>query len=56
MKCPKCGSMDTVLKDSRKDGYYQRRKRACKACGHKFKTIEYYVPLWAEKMKEAKDG
>lgn len=41
MTCPKCGSNQHSVTDSR-DGGAQgvRRKRQCLACGHRWKTME----------------
>lgn len=43
MRCPFCGSDDTVVKDSRpsEDGANIRRRRACDRCGGRFTTFEY---------------
>jgi transcriptional repressor NrdR len=42
MKCPFCGNIDTVVKDSRpsEDGAAIRRRRQCDACGARFTTFE----------------
>ncbi len=42
MKCPKCGSDDDKVLDSRsaRDGAAIRRRRECVACGHRFTTYE----------------
>ena len=42
MKCPKCGSDDDKVLDSRtvREGAAIRRRRECAACGHRFTTYE----------------
>ncbi len=42
MKCPFCGSENTIVKDSREynDGISIKRKRACLNCNAKFTTLE----------------
>ncbi len=42
MKCPKCGSLDDKVIDSRilKEGTAIRRRRECLSCGHRFTTYE----------------
>ena len=42
MKCPKCGSDDDKVLDSRsaREGAAIRRRRECIACGHRFTTYE----------------
>ncbi len=42
MKCPACGSQDTHVIDTTRDasGNGIRRRRACRACGKRFTTIE----------------
>lgn len=42
MKCPKCGSLDDKVIDSRilKEGTSIRRRRECLTCGHRFTTYE----------------
>ena len=42
MRCPKCGSLDTQVKDSRptEDSAAIRRRRLCLACGFRFTTFE----------------
>ena len=42
MICPNCGEKTKVV-DSSKAPEETYRKRKCKACGHKFCTIEYEV-------------
>ena len=45
MKCPECGSENTVCIESRaiKEGCRCRRRYACRSCGHRFSTREMYV-------------
>lgn len=44
MKCPKCGSNNVSVNDSRnsprRNGW--KRKRLCNKCGQVFKTVERY--------------
>ena len=42
MKCPKCGSDDDKVLDSRpaREGAAIRRRRECMKCGHRFTTYE----------------
>ena len=42
MKCPFCGNIDTLVKDSRatEDNSAIRRRRFCSACGARFTTFE----------------
>lgn len=42
MRCPKCGSNQDKVIDSRpwKDGAVIRRRRECLSCGHRFTTYE----------------
>jgi transcriptional repressor NrdR len=42
MRCPKCGSLDTQVKDSRptEDSAAIRRRRVCLACNFRFTTFE----------------
>jgi len=42
MRCPKCGSLDTQVKDSRpsEDNSAIRRRRHCPECGGRFTTFE----------------
>lgn len=43
MRCPKCGSIEDKVIDSReaKDGASIRRRRECGTCGHRFTTYEH---------------
>lgn len=43
MKCPRCGSMDDRVIDSRtvKEGDATRRRRECAECGNRFTTYEF---------------
>ena len=42
MRCPKCGSLDTQVKDSRptEDSAAIRRRRVCLTCNFRFTTFE----------------
>jgi transcription elongation factor Elf1 len=40
IECPKCHEWHSVVKEGRPDQRGYRRIRACKACGHRFQTIE----------------
>src|SRR6201984_557964 len=42
MRCPKCGSLDTQVKDSRppEDSGAIRRRRVCLSCQFRFTTFE----------------
>jgi transcriptional repressor NrdR len=42
MRCPFCGSDDTLVKDSRptEDNGAIRRRRLCDSCGQRFTTVE----------------
>ena len=44
MKCPKCGSLNDKVIDSRqsKDGTVIRRRRECIDCGYRFTTYERF--------------
>lgn len=42
MKCPECGKKSEVI-DTRLASYGVRRRHKCKACGHKFTTVE--IPI-----------
>ena len=52
MNCPKCGSMDVYVTDSRPHGASTRRKRKCAACAYRWSTIE--VPEQA--LREIKNA
>lgn len=56
MHCPKCGSADTKVLDSRPLDTENaiRRKRECNACGQRFKTIERVEYTQIQVLK--KDG
>lgn len=38
--CPACSSFDSTVKDSRRTGAEQTRRRGCNNCGHKWNTAE----------------
>jgi transcriptional repressor NrdR len=45
MQCPKCGTKDTRVIDSRvsTSGLAIRRRRSCQNCGYRFSTIEEII-------------
>jgi len=45
MQCPKCGTKDTRVIDSRvsSSGLAIRRRRSCQKCGYRFSTVEEIV-------------
>lgn len=43
MNCPKCGSYNLVVRDSRPSKQSIRRRRHCNDCGHRFNTIEISI-------------
>jgi transcriptional repressor NrdR len=45
MHCPKCGTKDTRVIDSRvsSSGLAIRRRRACQSCGYRFSTTEEMI-------------
>lgn len=45
MQCPKCGSKDTRVIDSRvsNSGLAIRRRRSCQGCGYRYSTIEEII-------------
>ena len=49
MVCPKCGSYQLVVVDSRNKPFGVQRRRECMDCGHRFNTaeidMEYLVTL-----------
>ena len=46
MKCPQCGSTDTHVVDTVREASGSiRRRRACKACGRRFSTLERIVEV-----------
>ncbi len=44
MLCPRCGSDQHCVKDSRISEKFIRRRRACGACDNRFTTFEMAVP------------
>ena len=44
MKCPKCGSRQTGVRDSRHAEEGRRRRYECLTCGCRFNTMERYAP------------
>ena len=45
MKCPVCGSGNTLIHNTRQHGEIRRRTYLCE-CGVKFKTVEQVVESW----------
>lgn len=45
MKCPACGSLDTLVFDSRPHDGTIRRRRRCRGCEHRWSTIERFEGL-----------
>lgn len=41
--CPACGDGESDVRDSRATGAYIRRRRYCRACGHRFSTREIVI-------------
>jgi len=56
MRCPRCGSMDDRVVDSRmaKEGRATRRRRECLDCGYRYTTYEYIETSYPGVVK--KDG
>lgn len=54
MKCPKCGSTQTMTKDSRyrKKSKGWHRKRKCLTCGYTFRTVETVTPSSFETFED----
>lgn len=48
MDCPKCGSGNGYVMDSRRAGGTVKRRRRCLDCGHRYSTME----VDAEKLRE----
>lgn len=42
MMCPKCGSSQIIVNDSRSYPCYVRRRRDCLDCGYRFTTVEIF--------------
>lgn len=40
MKCPRCFSAESEVRDSRKYDDYIKRRRVCSECSHRFSTYE----------------
>lgn len=51
MKCPKCGSDQVTVIDSRRDDSMVTRRRKCMDCNHRFQTHEITAEAYNE-MKE----
>ena len=43
MICPKCGSYQTICKDSRQREGFRARRYLCQDCGERIKTREYVI-------------
>ncbi|NLP05968.1 transcriptional repressor NrdR [Candidatus Fermentibacteria bacterium] len=56
MRCPRCGSMDDRVVDSRiaKEGRATRRRRECLDCGYRYTTYEFIETSYPVVVK--KDG
>jgi transcriptional repressor NrdR len=56
MRCPRCGSKDDKVIDSReaRDGAAIRRRRTCQNCGHRFTTYEEIMKTRLQVVK--RDG
>ena len=56
MRCPRCGSMDDRVVDSRivKEGRATRRRRECLDCGYRYTTYEFIETSYPSVVK--KDG
>lgn len=54
--CPKCGSQDQNVIDSRPVGGRVRRRRQCE-CGERFTTVEmiHDPKVWQAKLRELDD-
>lgn len=50
MRCPKCGSLNTLVIDSRINVEQIRRRRRyrCNRCGQNFSTMEIYRDVFIE--------
>lgn len=50
MKCPKCGSTNTIVVDSRPnaDETRKRRRHKCRQCGYRYTTCEIYQETYDE--------
>lgn len=48
MRCPFCGSLNTIIIDSRSknEGVMRRRRYECNMCGERFSTMEVYQNLF----------
>jgi transcriptional repressor NrdR len=53
--CPRCGSGDSKVRDSRAKGEMIRRRRVCQQCAIRFSTFEMVSDLdeFAEEVPEA---
>lgn len=60
--CPGCGARQSAVKDSRTTPEdWQRRRRLCDACGHRWTTMEIpfesvaLIPLIIKRLREMRD-
>ncbi len=44
IKCPECGYTQNKVIYGQDVGSKRRRRRVCENCGHRFNTVEVYVP------------
>lgn len=51
MNCEKCGGASEVADSRKRNSGYIRRRRQCKACGHRFTTIELPLEI-GEQLKD----
>lgn len=59
--CPKCGSNNTLVSDSRPKKHTVKRRRGCLDCGYSFLTTEYNTEMMPQpqsilRIKIRKDG
>ena len=48
MNCPKCGSDDGFVRESRTRNSNRYRRRQCNVCGYRFSTLEILVKDYKE--------
>lgn len=51
-RCPKCGSWNIMVKDSRAQSYGRTRRRECRDCGERYTTVEITQKELAAKDNE----
>ena len=56
MNCPKCGSYNTVVYDSRLEETSRRRRRKCIECEYRFTTYEILLGDYVRLKREAEDN